>query len=52
MDQEDINTNNPLEYFKIMPPEEDDISEEINSLEGFRDFIREAKGDSLTFGDY
>jgi hypothetical protein len=31
---------------------EDDVREELSHLEGYRDYLEEARGNTLTYGDY
>jgi hypothetical protein len=38
--------------FRNLDPEEDDLKEEIEELDGFREYSRENRTDNLTFGDY
>lgn len=48
----DANAPLPLDDFKIVEPEVDDIQEEVERLDSFREYLRDERGDSLTFGDY
>lgn len=48
----DANAPLPLDDFKIVDPELDDIDEEVGQLDSFREHLRDQRGDSLTFGDY
>jgi hypothetical protein len=36
----------------VMHSTRDDVRDEINYLDSFRDFARESRGNGLTFGDY
>ena len=42
----------PIDDFKMTNPEVEDVMEEIRQMGSFREYEREHRGDSLTFGDY
>lgn len=42
----------PHDDYKVVEPEEEDIIQEVRSMDAFRDYERERRGNSLTFGDY
>ena len=42
----------PIDDFQLINPEEEDITDEIRQMPAFREYEREHRGDSLTFGDY
>lgn len=45
--------NNDEEFaFRNLDPEVEDLEEEIEELDGFREFTRENRTDHLTFGEY
>jgi hypothetical protein len=48
----EINAPAPLDDFQITEPDPDEIQEAIESMDSFREHVRESRGDSLTFGDY
>ena len=48
----DENTNLNVEEPYLASPEREDVQDELSHLEGFRDYLDEARGNSLTFGDY
>lgn len=51
-DLPEVNAPLPLNDFKVVSPEEDDVLDEANELDAFREYQRESRGDNLTFGDY
>jgi hypothetical protein len=48
----DENDTRIVEDAMVMNPTRHDIVDEIGSLESFRDYAREARGNNLSYGDY
>lgn len=42
----------PLEDFQITEPDLEEVQEAVERLDSFREYQKELRGDSLTFGDY
>ena len=51
-DLPDQNAPSPLDDFKVTNPNESDVIDEIESLEGYKEFLRHSDNENLTFGDY
>lgn len=49
---EDVESPLPFGDFRIVDHNMDDIEEEIASIDGYREYLRDNNDDSLTFGDY
>lgn len=41
-----------LEDAVIINPTRREVIDEVSSMDSFRDYLRESRGNSLTFGDY
>lgn len=52
MDPAEEKTNAPLDDFRILEPDTNDVLDEVERLDGFQEFMEEIRGDSLTFGDF
>jgi hypothetical protein len=44
--------NGPLDDFKVIDPDINDIDEALTQLDAFKEFEREMRGDNITFGDF
>lgn len=42
----------PNDDYKVIEPEPEDVFQEVRQMDAFRDYERERRGNSLTFGDY
>jgi hypothetical protein len=42
----------PNDDFQLLEPEPEDVMDEIRQMGSFREYEREHRGDSLTYGDY
>lgn len=51
-DLPDVQAPAPLEDFQITEPDLEEIQEAVEVLDSFREYQKELRGDSLTFGDY
>jgi len=48
----DENSKVNLEDAVIINPTRREVIDEVSSMDSFRDYLRESRGNSLTFGDY
>ncbi len=48
----EIDSNDSLEDFRVTSTPKDDIDDIVNDLGAYQEYMRESRGDTLTFGDY
>ena len=46
------NPNGPLDNFRVVEPDADEVLEEVEKLPGFQEYLREQHEEEITFGDY
>jgi hypothetical protein len=51
-DLPEVHAPAPLDDFQITEPDPEEIQEAVESLDSFREYVKETRGDNLTFGDY
>jgi hypothetical protein len=45
------NRNRPLDNFRVVEPDVNDVLEEVEKLPGFQEYLKEIHEDEITFGD-